>query len=88
MMQGTLPDSMKACTIRLKRLFPNSNHEHKTTWKKYLPHAQRISKSNDGDDFPERYQLLEKMGLCFLADGKYDEAVAAHRVRCGLERKE
>ncbi|KAF7504060.1 hypothetical protein GJ744_002825 [Endocarpon pusillum] len=60
--RDTLHDWMKACTIRLARLFPSRNHKYKTTWTRYLPHAQRISESNDGEDFPERYQLLEKMG--------------------------
>jgi tetratricopeptide (TPR) repeat protein len=86
-MEGTLRDWMKACTIRLARLFPNRNYEHKTTWTKYLPHAQRISKGNDGEDIPEQYQLLEKMGLCFIVDGKYDEAVAAHRIVVDWRKK-
>jgi len=32
------------------------------------------------EHLPERYWLLEKMGLCFVVDGKYDEAVKMHTV--------
>jgi hypothetical protein len=75
-MEGRLVDEIKACTVRLAELFPTRNHEYKSIWSMYLPHGQRLCEKEG--DFPERYRLLEKMGLCLLVDGKYDDAVKAH----------
>jgi len=44
----------------------------------YLPHAHRICDNDAVQDCVERYKLLEKMGLCFIVDGKYTDAIAAH----------
>ena len=75
-MEGRLVDEIKACTVRLAELFPTRNHEYKSIWSMCLPHGQRLCEKEG--DFPERYRLLEKMGLCLLVDGKYDDAVKAH----------
>ncbi|KIW74162.1 hypothetical protein Z517_12572 [Fonsecaea pedrosoi CBS 271.37] len=76
--QGTLGDWMKASLSRVTELFPTRDHKHRGVWTLYLPHAQRLCGDEKVEDSSERYQLLEKMGLCFIVDGKYDEAVKMH----------
>jgi tetratricopeptide (TPR) repeat protein len=75
---GTLRDWKRACIVRLAELFPPRDHQYKDIWTAYLPHAQRLCEDSGIEDLPEQYQLLEKMGLCLFADGKYSEAVKAH----------
>ncbi|KIX04501.1 uncharacterized protein Z518_05371 [Rhinocladiella mackenziei CBS 650.93] len=76
--EGSLFNWTKACLMRVAELFPTRDHKHKGTWTIYLPHAQRLCEDREVQDLPERYRLLEKMGLCFVVDGKYNEAVKAH----------
>jgi tetratricopeptide (TPR) repeat protein len=76
--EGTLPDWTKACLTRLAKLFPTRDHKHKGIWTVYLPHAKRLCEDSGVKDLPERYELLEKMGRCFVVDGKYNEAVKTH----------
>jgi hypothetical protein len=77
--EGSLTDWTKDCLTRVAELFPTRDHQYRNIWALYLPHAQRICEDKAVIDCPERYQLLEKMGLCFIIDGKYTDAVASHR---------
>lgn len=76
--ERSLGDWTKTTIERVAELFPLRAQQHKSIWTTYLPHAQRLCDNHDMEDVPARYQLLEKMGLCFAVDGKYDEAVNAH----------
>lgn len=77
-MQGSLSDWTKACLTRMAQLFPSRDHRNRGVWTVYLPHARRICDDEAVKDCSERFELLEKMGLCFVADGKYADAVDAH----------
>ncbi|KIX00980.1 uncharacterized protein Z518_10046 [Rhinocladiella mackenziei CBS 650.93] len=77
-LKGSLTDWMRTCITRIAQVFPTRDYKHKSIWTVYLPHAQRLCEENEVEHFPDRYRLLEKMGLCFVVDGKYDEAVKAH----------
>jgi tetratricopeptide (TPR) repeat protein len=64
----------KAVT-RLAEVFPNSRHENRNVWRAYLPHASYALLSPDvGRDREDRVELLEKVGMCLLRDGRYNEA--------------
>ena len=78
--KGSLADWTTACITRMAQLFPTRDHQHKSTWTLYLPHAQRLCAESCVEELSERYDLLEKMGLCSVVDGKYDEAVKIHTV--------
>ncbi|KAK5422306.1 hypothetical protein LTR06_000563 [Exophiala xenobiotica] len=55
--------------------FPWRMYETRYQCALYMPHAE-ILRTSDGDgDSEEHYMLLEKMGINFLYDGKYSEAV-------------
>ncbi|OQV09550.1 hypothetical protein CLAIMM_13658, partial [Cladophialophora immunda] len=75
--EGTLGDWKRASIARLAQLFPSGDHQSKDVWTVYLPHARRLCEDDVIEDLPERSRLLEKMGLCLFADGKYGEAVEA-----------
>ncbi|KIX02910.1 uncharacterized protein Z518_08853 [Rhinocladiella mackenziei CBS 650.93] len=77
-MEGSFPTWIKACITRTAQIFPTREYRNKGTWTAYLPHAQRLCEGRDVEDLPERYELLEKMGLCFVIDGKYGDAVRSH----------
>lgn len=76
--EGSLTDWTKTTIERIAKLFPTRDQENKSLWTTYLPHARRLCDNHECENVPARYQLLERMGLCFVADGKYDEAVNAH----------
>jgi nucleoside phosphorylase/tetratricopeptide (TPR) repeat protein len=76
---GSLTNWTKTTIERVAGLFPPRDHQYKGIRTVYIPHAQRLCDDHEIQDVPARYQLLEKMGLCFVADGKYDEAVTAHK---------
>ena len=73
-----LDKNMKDGIRRMVKLFPTPNYKHKSIWMIYLPHAQRLCEGRSNEELPGRYVLLEKMGLCFVVDGKYREAVEMH----------
>ncbi|KIW18868.1 hypothetical protein PV08_03157 [Exophiala spinifera] len=76
--EGTLGDWKRSSVARLAELFPAGDHQYKDVWTAYLPHAQRLCGDSLIEDLPEQYKLLQKMGRCLFADGKYSEAVNAH----------
>ncbi|RMZ89583.1 hypothetical protein DV736_g3190, partial [Chaetothyriales sp. CBS 134916] len=76
--EGSLCDWTKSSLRRMAELFPTRDHRHKDIWTIYLPHAERLCEDAEVVDLPERYDVLEKMGLCFVVDGKYDAAVKVH----------
>ncbi|KAL9624965.1 MAG: hypothetical protein Q9160_001012 [Pyrenula sp. 1 TL-2023] len=77
-MKDKLVDCVIASLRRAQLLFPTDHYENKSIWTLYAPHAQRLCEGNMAEDLPERYNLLEKMGLCFIVDGKYSDAVELH----------
>ena len=61
---------------RLVDIFPTDEHMNKPLWTVYLPHALYICFSGVIDkNNTERGKLLEKIGLCLLAEGRYKEAI-------------
>ena len=64
----------KAVT-RLAEVFPNDEHENRTVWRAYLPHASYALLSTDMEQNREdRIELLHKVGMCLLSDGRFNEA--------------
>lgn len=76
--ENSLLDRTTTTMERLAKLFPTRQHINKDKWMLYMPHAQTLCDFDVGRELDDRYNLLEKMGLCLMADGKYNEAVAAH----------
>jgi tetratricopeptide (TPR) repeat protein len=76
--QNTLQNWTEITMKRVAELFPTEDHKNKEKWTLYMPHAQTLCAYDISGDLEERYFLLQKMGQCLLADGKYNEAVKIH----------
>jgi hypothetical protein len=48
---------------------------NRALWKAYLPHALAIAHKHEVQNMPKRYELLFKVSLCLLADGRTTEAI-------------
>ena len=73
--QKSLTEWMRKATARLADVFPDHNHQNRTLWRAYLPHARYLLSSNLEDDgIDGRLLLLERFGLCLMSDGRYFEA--------------
>jgi tetratricopeptide (TPR) repeat protein len=63
--------------IRLEEVFPNDDHQNRTTWRTYFPHVSYALMSDEADkDGETRIALSERFGKCLLMDGRYNEAEA------------
>ncbi|APA10080.1 hypothetical protein sscle_05g048500 [Sclerotinia sclerotiorum 1980 UF-70] len=61
--------------IRLEEVFPNDDHQNRTTWRTYLPHVCYALMSDEaGKDGETRIALSRRFGACLLSDGRYNEA--------------
>ena len=76
--EGSLAHWTKVCITRMTQMFPTRDHQNKSVWTLYLPHAQRLCADSCAEELSERYDLLEKMALCLVVDGKYTDAVKMH----------
>jgi tetratricopeptide (TPR) repeat protein len=60
---------------RLGEVFPDNDHENRSVWRLYLPHAQYVLDSSfNVDGVEEKGVLLWKFGMCLYSDGRYNEA--------------
>ena len=60
---------------RLGEVFPDNDHENRSVWRLYLPHAQYVLESSFNEDgVEEKSVLLWKFGMCLYSDGRYNEA--------------
>ncbi|OCK75506.1 putative kinesin light chain, partial [Lepidopterella palustris CBS 459.81] len=75
---GSLGRWTDIAVTRLAEVFPSDDHRNKVIWAAYLPHAHYVLKSGTMvQDTKERMTLLQKVGLCLLAEGRYSEAEAS-----------
>jgi tetratricopeptide (TPR) repeat protein len=63
-------------TERLVEVFPSDEHENRAVWRAYSPHAiyalnSKYVSQNKNIDYVE---LSNKVGMCLLSDGKFQEA--------------
>jgi tetratricopeptide (TPR) repeat protein len=76
--QNTLLSWTTTALTRVIKQFPTREHKNKGEWTLLMPHAQTLCSSRSISDLDERYDLVEKIALCLVVDGKYDEAVKMH----------
>lgn len=73
--EGSLAYWTKQAVRRLAEDFPGNKRTNRPAWAIYLPHAQYVLKSNVHHGAMDvAANLQHKVGLCLLADGKYNEA--------------
>ncbi|KAG4434967.1 hypothetical protein IFR05_009548 [Cadophora sp. M221] len=74
---------------RLEDVFPNNDHNNRSIWRAYLPHARCVLESrlvHQGQQ--RRMSLLWKYATCLSADGRWDEAEAAFVEGLEIEKRE
>ncbi|PVH68835.1 TPR-like protein [Cadophora sp. DSE1049] len=73
--EGLLEEWIAKAVARLADVFPNDDHENRTIWRAYLPHA-RYALTSDlvHESVGANLSLLERFGQCLLSDGRYNEA--------------
>jgi tetratricopeptide (TPR) repeat protein len=60
---------------RLEEVFPDDNHQSRSVWRTYLPHARYALGSDLIDkDEENRLNLMWKFGRCLYYDGRWKEA--------------
>ena len=60
---------------RLEEVFPDDEHENRSIWRTYLPHARYALEFDLIDkDKENRLSLVWKFGMCLLHDGRWNEA--------------
>ncbi|KAL4967797.1 P-loop containing nucleoside triphosphate hydrolase protein [Aspergillus stella-maris] len=91
--QFLLPDApskkKKLDAIGLLKAFSFVNHEHKNqkTWRGYLPHAILLMNESDFQKERESFKkLVQNIGRCLRADGRYHEAAALFEDIVRLQR--
>ncbi|KAH8598604.1 P-loop containing nucleoside triphosphate hydrolase protein, partial [Bisporella sp. PMI_857] len=63
--------------IQLEEVFPDDDHQNRTTWRTYLPHVCYVLMSDKSDkDGETRIALSLRFGECLFSDGRYNEAEA------------
>lgn len=72
--ESLLKLTLKVVT-RLHEVFPNDDHQNRSLWRQYLPHARYVLESICIEDgAKETRGLLWRFGTCLLSDGIYKEA--------------
>ncbi|KAH7378589.1 Tetratricopeptide repeat-domain-containing protein [Cadophora sp. MPI-SDFR-AT-0126] len=78
-----------AVVERLEDVFPDDDHNNRSIWRAYLPHARCVLESRLVDqDQQSRMSLLWRYATCLSADGRWDEAEAAYVESLEIEKRE
>lgn len=65
---------------RLKNVIPDHDHQNRTIWRAYLPHATYVLVSDLANrDGLHRIDLLWRYGMCLYQDGQWSEAETSFR---------
>ncbi|KAH9204603.1 hypothetical protein DL95DRAFT_495507 [Leptodontidium sp. 2 PMI_412] len=75
--------------LRLEDVFPDDDHQNRSVWRAYLPHARCVLGSRLVDQSQQsRMSLLWRYATCLSADGLWDEAEAAYIEGLEIEKRE
>ncbi|KAG4427291.1 hypothetical protein IFR05_017226, partial [Cadophora sp. M221] len=74
---------------RLEDVFPDDDHNNRSVWRAYLPHARCVLESRLVDQGQQsRMSLLWRYATCLSADGLWDEAEAAFAEGLEIKKRE
>ncbi|KAH7010456.1 hypothetical protein EDB80DRAFT_642967 [Ilyonectria destructans] len=80
--KGELKAHIISVTQRLDEIFPHPEHENKSLWVQYLPHALQVLGIRDADNSTDEADILSlivNIAQCQSILGKYKESEAMHR---------
>jgi nucleoside phosphorylase/tetratricopeptide (TPR) repeat protein len=73
---------------RFSKVFPNNDHANQELWRSYLPHALSLITENDFQKEQKKHiRLMQNIGICLQADGKYNKAADILENIISLQRK-
>ncbi|KAE8151308.1 hypothetical protein BDV25DRAFT_138934 [Aspergillus avenaceus] len=72
--EGDTCSTVEKTTRHMESVFPYGKWENRDVWRAYLPHAVGLVRNHEANVF-EKYEILCKVGKCFLVDGRVREAV-------------
>ncbi|OQV05367.1 NB-ARC domain-containing protein [Cladophialophora immunda] len=65
---------------RMLETFPKPDHNNRSAWSLYLPHASRLLQSPHIAHMENRFELTFLVGQCLFLEGKYRDATAKFRL--------
>ncbi len=86
--KGALSECTIAAGEHVRRVFPDGEHEQRSLWRKYLPHAQVLLEREEfepGGDTKD--DLTGNVGACLVQDGRHNDAEHL-LLRCVASRRE
>ncbi|KAL4995248.1 violaceus kinesin [Aspergillus recurvatus] len=73
----------------LNQIFPDNNHKNRKLWREYLPHALSLIDESHFQRERENYtRLVQNVGRCLEADGRYSRAAVLFEDILGIQRRE
>ncbi|KAL3428796.1 purine and uridine phosphorylase [Aspergillus tetrazonus] len=85
---GSLSEWTLTTLTRLEEIFPNDDHTNREKWKTYSPHVLGLLGKDEVQGVKQRYELLYKVSMCLLADGRTTEAVQYLEEHCNWHERE
>jgi tetratricopeptide (TPR) repeat protein len=79
MINGVWGNTLKVAINRLNDVLPIPEHQTRDAWARYLPHVLSVlnlAREREGEDYPNRSQLMSKTGTWLSKMGKYGGAEA------------
>ncbi|KAL2836120.1 hypothetical protein BJX68DRAFT_273615 [Aspergillus pseudodeflectus] len=84
---GSLSKWTLATLTRLEEIFPDADHTNRGKLKTYLPHALGLLRKEEVQGIWRSYDLLYKVSICLLADGRATEAVQYLEECCDWDKR-
>ncbi|KAK4249021.1 hypothetical protein C7999DRAFT_30552 [Corynascus novoguineensis] len=78
----TTTTTIEKATRHFAAVFPSDDYANRNVWREYLPHAFRVLEHSKELDIEERSDLLYRIGLCLIADGRIKEAATSLEEAC------
>jgi tetratricopeptide (TPR) repeat protein len=73
----------------LNQMFPDKNHKNRKLWREYLPHALSLIDESHFQRERENYtRLVQNVGRCLEADGRYSRAAVLFEDILEIQRRE
>jgi hypothetical protein len=87
--ENLLGHSTEGVIVRLEEVFPDEDHNNRSVWRSYLPHARYILESNlVNKNWQSRLNLILRYGKCLYEDGRWNEAEAAFTEVLKFEKRD
>ncbi|KIW11296.1 hypothetical protein PV08_10596 [Exophiala spinifera] len=84
--EGRTSQAEREATGHVSTIFPSPDYQNQHQWREYMPHALRLLQGDNTVELAKRYNLCNKVGLCFRVDGQIKDAVRYLEESCHWRR--